>query len=121
MLNYAIDPATGDYILDEHGQYVLDATARTPIVLALLEERGQWWGDLSLGSDIASILRGQPPADVAAALVAAAERALAPLKAAGRLVSFAVSVAVVEPLTIRVEAVDGGSRQPITVTVQPLG
>ncbi|WP_428264915.1 hypothetical protein [Haliangium sp.] len=119
--NYAIDPATGDYTLDEHGQYVLDETARTPIVLALLEERGQWWGDPSQGSDISATLRGQPPADVEAALVAAAELALAPLLAAGRIVSLAVTVVAVEPVTIRVEAVDGGSRKPITVTVTPLG
>lgn len=120
--NYQIAPETGDYTI-EGGQFVADRTARTPMILGLLDEAGRWWGDLEIGSEIAEVLRGQPPADPASALQDATERALAKLQELGRLASFAVEVefdALGRPL-ITVDAIDGGSGLPVRLTVQPVG
>lgn len=119
--NFLLDPETGDHVLDEHGRIVLDETARTPMQLALRDELGKWWGDVTQGSAIAETLRGKPPVDAAATLITAVERALAPLKASGRIVSHATVITTNEPLTVRIDAVDGGSRKPISLTFKPLG
>lgn len=115
--NYGIDPATGDYTMDA-GQFVRDDTALTPIALALLDDRG-WWGDSGIGSIIRELLRGLPPADPPEALRAATLQALAPLLSLGRISSLQVEVAAEVPYTVRVQAIDGGTGNPITMTVTP--
>lgn len=119
--NYSIDPETGDYAIGPDGQFVADYTARTPMILVLLDERGRFWGDITLGSDIAEQFRGPPPADPEGALVDATTRALVPLQELGRLASFVVTVETVQDVpVIRVEAIDGGSGLPVQLTVQPI-
>jgi phage gp46-like protein len=119
--NFRVSPETHDYELDAAGGLVRDYTAQTSLVLQLLDERGRWWGDLRLGSNIAASFRGQPPSNPPSALRAAIVEALQPLVRARRLRTF--SVAIDEgstPLRATITAVDGDS-QPVQLTLQPVG
>jgi hypothetical protein len=119
--NFRIDPETKDYVIDGAGSFELDATAQTPMVLQLLEERGRWWAELRLGSNVARVFRGIVPSDPAQALRAVIVEALQAFVRAGRLRTFSVTVdEAAVPLMATVVAVDGDA-QPIRFTVQPVG
>lgn len=116
--SYRIDPQSGDYVFED-GTFALDSTAQTPMVLALMDDRGAWWGGLDLGSEIRAILQGVPPADAPAALRDATLRALQGLVDQQRITALAVSVTETAPYVITVTATDGGTGNPIVVTHQP--
>lgn len=119
--NFRIDPETRDYVLDGAGSFELDATAQTPMVLQLLDARGQWWAEIRLGSNLARVFTGTLPSDPAQALRAVVVEALQAFVRSGRLRTFSVSIdEEALPLAATVTAVDGDS-QPIQLTVQPVG
>ncbi len=119
--NFRIDPTTLDYVLDASGSFELDATAQTPMVLQLLDERGRWWADLKVGSNIARTFRGTLPSTPAEALRAGIMEALLVFVRSGRLRTFRVAIdEVAWPLSATVTAVDGDS-QPIELRIQPVG
>lgn len=118
--NLLIDPETRDYQIDANGQWVLDPTAQTPMLLALTDEKGRWWGDLELGSRIAETFRGEPPRDPVQALQAAITEALKPLVDSGRLRGFSVEIVSETPIRARVEGIDGSGQQ-VGLTVAPVG
>jgi phage gp46-like protein len=118
--NFRVDPETRDYQIGSDGQWVLDATAQTPMLLALADEKGRWWADLRPGSRIAETFRGVPPRDPVQALAASITEALQPLVESGRLRGFAVEILSETPIRARVEGVDGAG-QRVGLIVAPVG
>jgi phage gp46-like protein len=119
--NFRIDPDTKDYVLTASGSFELDPTAQTPMVLQLLDARGQWWAELRLGSNVARVFRGAQPDNPAQALRAVIVEALQVFVRSGRLRTFSVTVDEdTVPLVATVTAVDGDS-QAIQLTVVPVG
>ena len=75
---YAIDPETGDYLLDEQGRLVKTSSPALALYRAIDIPLGSFFADPDDGSRIAEILGGPPraPEEMKAALERAAREAI---------------------------------------------
>ena len=82
MTDYYIDPATSDTVYSEDGDIQLTAGIENLLYLAIHVEKGAYWADPELGSDVKALIRDGQPWPV---IVDAARRALTELQSRGLL------------------------------------
>ena len=85
--DYAIDPATGDIVYVE-GDVVTSAGIENLLYLTIVIERGTYWADADLGSDVVALLRAGEQWPV---IVDAARRGIEALQQRGLLTLLGVS------------------------------
>ena len=82
MSDYYIDPTTGDTVYTDDGDIQLTAGVENLLFLTIAIERGSYWADADLGSDVKTLLRDGQGWPV---IVDAVRRALVALQQRGLL------------------------------------
>jgi phage gp46-like protein len=114
--SWLIDPATGDYDMDETGNPVLDTTLQTPIYVRLMGPRTRWLHapDSEWGSDFWQIKNDKSLSSQPNVVAAAAQRAVQPIIDDGRAEEMDVSTLASGRgyRQIQIIAVDASGPQP---------
>lgn len=109
---YAIDPSTGDFLLDDDGQVVTTTDPSPEMILAIGVPVGRAFADPNLGSRIPGFVSGGRAPSSPAEVESAARDALARVEAAGLLTVESVTYEAVER-ELTIEAAE--LAEPVTI------
>jgi phage gp46-like protein len=101
--DFKIDPATGDFVRDGKGGWMLVETAETAVQLQLATPYRSWWRDPEKGSQLGDI-RLLVGGNKEQAAEAEAQRALRVLERAGRIANVQVIAEQPQPGRVAVQA-----------------
>lgn len=110
-MNRRLDPATGDYILEDGAIQTEEDTLGTQVYFCLFTRRGAWPFDENFGSRLHELRARKSPTRAVADLPAMVKEALQPLVTDGRIGRIeVVAEAGVASVTARITLWDTGER-----------